>query len=400
MGIKLWAQSNEYQVPNSILAGDDADAVQEDESLRGLLQWSYGDELQSFVVKQAFVYHGLHFKDPSAQIDSKTTFGAWTSRFEGHRDFGSGLNLQYGINHLYEYAGEENFGIDPPTRNTTAFFSSLRYDLQPTTKLVLNVRQETADGIWAPLAPSLGIEHQIDRFFLLKGNISRNYRLPTFNDLFWQGAGGVGNPSLQPESAWGGEAGLHFSHKSLSIQVTAYSQSVDNWVLWRPNSTGEWSPDNVKKVWSRGLESDASYQMKMGAMDLKLISSYRLTKTTNEEVTQNFSLEQGKQLSYTPEHEYVQQAIVGYSSFELLLRYNYVGQQYTEGENKSVFALDSYQLLDASLQYNTQYKKMSASIFFKADNLFDTAYENRRGFPMYGRNFSIGANLKFKRNNT
>lgn len=400
IGAKFWGQKNEYQVPNSILASSNASANQQDESLRGLVHWNYAGKSHAIVIKEAFVYNSLLFTDPSARIDSRTTFGAWTSRIESTWDMSKGVSLLLGLNHLFEYAGEENFGENAPERNTTSLFGSFKFRPAEKTSMALNVRQERPDGSWAPIAPSFGIEHQLSSLIGLSGNISRNYRIPTFNDLYWKGAGGFGNPLLLPESAWGGELSVHLLAKEQSvfqIQVTGYSQSVDNWILWRPVSAEGWSPDNVKKVWTRGGELDVLFEKKNGGVNIVTNSSYRFTRTTNEEISsENFIREKGKQLSYTPIHEFVQSLKVEFEKFAFLTRYNLVGKQFSEGENKDVFALPSYGIWDVSVEYRQRDKKNRTKIHLKADNILNTNYENRRGYPMYGRNYSLGVSIEIQ----
>ncbi|MDV7399099.1 TonB-dependent receptor, partial [Arthrospira platensis SPKY1] len=66
-----------------------------------------------------------------------------------------------------------------------------------------HLRQELVDGAFTPIAPSLGLERPLTNWLSLKARFSRNYRLPTFNDLYWQPGG---NPDLLAESGWSQEA--------------------------------------------------------------------------------------------------------------------------------------------------------------------------------------------------
>ncbi len=400
IGLKLWTQSNYYEVPNSILVSDDASTEQRDKTIRSLVHWSYGDSSHLFIYKQAFIYHHLRFIDSSAQIDSKTLFGAWTNRFEYAFDVSSKISFLLGVNHLYEYTSEENFGSNPPDRNTTSLFGSFKFKPGSKTMLALNIRQERSDEERAFFAPSLGIEHKLNSLMSVKGNISRNYRLPTFNDLYWKGKGGFGNPSLLPESSWGGELAIDLTGKKIfeyNFQITAYSHSVDNWILWRPVSFQDWSPDNVKKVWARGLELDAGFRKKIHSANLLIDLSYRFIRTTNEGISfKNFIREQGKQLSYTPIHEFVPRMTVNARRYKFQIGYNYVGKQFSDGENNEVFALAAYGIWDSSVEYRFSHKKLETRIHFKADNIMNANYENRRGYPMYGRNFSLGVTIQIR----
>ena len=404
LGFKLWTHRSEYEIPNPIFHGRDGSATQHDESIRGLFHWYYIKRALSLTYKQAFFYNQLNFEDPAAQINSVSMSGTWTHRAEGALELSANWRLINGINHTYEYAGAENFGSTPPKRNNTAFFSSLRYiSLKKNLWLTVNIRQELTDNKRVPAAPSFGINYLIGRKLAIRGNISKNYRIPTFNDLYWRGGGGYGNPALLAEFSRGGEVGVDLSpvnseHLIMILKATAYSLSVNNWIYWRKVTANEWSPDNIKKVWARGLEMAMNGTITIPGMKFNVEGSYHLTKTTNREISNAlFRREKGRQLDYTPLHETALQLMVRHKQLSLGLRHNYVGRQYTDGENSEVFALPAYQLISTSLNYGTSNNKASLNFFAEINNLANISYENRRGYPMYGRNFSLGVMLKFNR---
>ena len=77
----------------------------------------------------------------------------------------------------------------------------------------------------------------------------KSFRMPTFNDLYWPGAG---NPNLQPEESRNREIGLNYETASTSVAFTLYRNDVDNLIAWAPvdpnNMWGDWLPYNIGKA--------------------------------------------------------------------------------------------------------------------------------------------------------
>lgn len=401
LGYKIWLQTNHYEVPNSILEGNEAEAEQSDHTIRILGHWNFAKGATGLTFKQAFFYHKLHFTDVS--INSVSNYYTWISRFENAWDISSAWQMVSGVNHRYEYAGTENFG-SVPRRANTAFFNSLKFK-SPTGLLAVafNLRQELTDGELVPFSPSLGVRYAPVDVFVFRGSLSRNYRLPTFNDQYWNGEGGFGNPDLLAESSVGGELGFDWSvirKKAFEVNIsqTVFGQSVDNWILWRPESGDDWTPDNIKKVWARGMETSLTGTISKPDWTVGFGFNYHYTRATNEEVETPFEREKGSQLGYTPIHETVFNSTFSYKKTSLTIRHNYVGKQYTDGENIEVFALPDYHVVGAVISHYFTWKRMTTRAHFEIDNLLDETYENRRGHPMYGRNFSIGLQMNFIKN--
>src|SRR5699024_6275056 len=89
-----------------------------------------------------------------------------------------------------------------------------------------------------------------------KASVSRNFRFPTLNDLYFLPGG---NPDLKNETGVQYEAGLSFAAGkegswSLSGSASWYDQRIDDWILWLPTTKGFFSPVNIKKVHAYGVE--------------------------------------------------------------------------------------------------------------------------------------------------
>lgn len=402
LGFKLWYQNNVIEIPNSIGAGSVPEAVQKDEFARGLFTWNLDKSRFGLGYKQAYIWHHLNFSDPSTRTHSSSAYTSWTNRIEADFDLSASFVLVLGANHKYEKADVDTFGTNQPDRNSTALFSSLRYsDKHDRFNASFSIREELTDTETAPISPSLGATYKITPNLKLNGNTSKNYRIPTFNNLYWNGEGGQGNSALLPELSWSKELGAEFQFlrregKSFLIKASAYSSIVDNWIRWQPISADVWSPENVKQVWSRGIESGLSGYVPFGFFSIAWSATYNFTKTTNKEVSdQGSQREVGKQLFYTPIHKGNFSLKFDYKGIHWVLTHSYTGKQFTDGDNSAAFALPSYQVLSSYVTRHFDFDSFSGNLRFKINNLLNEAYENRRGYPMYGRNFTIGLDIQF-----
>ena len=120
------------------------------------------------------------------------------------------------LNFLVDYTNSEGkgSGIANAQRNTTGVSVLWNQELG---KLDYNasLRQEFLKNYKSPLLFSIGANYQLTSFYQLKLNTSRNFRVPTYNDLFWlQG----GNENLKPESSLQAELGKKLTGKETAAQ--------------------------------------------------------------------------------------------------------------------------------------------------------------------------------------
>ena len=108
-----------------------------------------------------------------------------------------------------------------------------------------------------PLIASLAFSADITKQLSIRFKYNRNFRSPTFNDRFWAGAGANGNPDLTPEDAWNKEFGFDINTAYFKFKATAYTLDISDMILWQQMDNGSWMPNNIKQVWSRGLEAQA-----------------------------------------------------------------------------------------------------------------------------------------------
>ena len=253
----------------------------------------------------------------------------------------------------------------------------------------LNLRQPFVSGFQVPFAPSLGAEYEIasgkNRHLSLKANLSKNYRVPTLNDRFWNPGG---NADLLPENSINAESGLLYvvekSGFKSETELTAYQNLVDDWIIWLPGES-YWSPDNVKKVKVRGVEVLHKMDYILGRVSIQSGLNYLFSRsiTAQSEIQQEI----GSQLPYAPIHSGMVYSRFAYSDWFINPRANYTGIRYTTSAEER--NLPAYALIDVFLGKNIYWKIHSLSLSLRIKNLANKTYQNYENRAMPGRSYLL-----------
>lgn len=80
----------------------------------------------------------------------------------------------------------------------------------------------------------------------------QSQRWPSLNDRYWINSG---NPDLRPEFSQTGEISLAVEHNNRALlQLKTYYSHLTDYILWLPQSTQQWMPENIGEVRSYGGE--------------------------------------------------------------------------------------------------------------------------------------------------
>ncbi len=272
---------------------------------------------------------------------------------------------------------------------------SVRKSFKDRVNLNLLLRQEWVDGIRLPFIPYFGMDLRLIEGvdLLLKGNIARNYHLPTLNDLYWQPGG---NPDLLPEEGFTVEGGIAYqqqlSDHLLKTELSLYRSQIDNWIIWIPSYRGYWEPRNIRSVLSKGLEFSIELQGYLSEFDYRLSATYGYTSAVNQGDPLIWSDESyGKQLVYIPLHSGNMMAHLGWGNLFLTYQFNAYSERYTTSSNdvSRRDRLYPYFMNDVSLGSNFNLKRVDLSLEFKVYNLLNEPYHTILYRPMPGRNYQL-----------
>lgn len=257
-------------------------------------------------------------------------------------------------------------------------------------RLSVNLRQSFISNFTAPFVPAFGIsfnliENNIHKVELY-GNIAKSYRVPTFNDRYWQPGG---NMNLKPENGMNYELAVNYNYNfddiRADIKINGFFMDINNWILWR-NGGSFWYADNVQKVQSKGIEFIGKISYKVADINIENGLNCAYTNAQRRE-SLNSNSAINRQLEYVPLIKAGTYASAVYKQFQLSFNANYTHKQYTdESEN----TLDGYFLLDIAANYKFKLNKTHQfAINTKINNVLNKNYQATIRYAMPGINYQI-----------
>ncbi|MBC8767925.1 TonB-dependent receptor [Arenibacter sp. BSSL-BM3] len=276
--------------------------------------------------------------------------------------------------------------IENADRNFMAGTFLLSHELSDRLNYGINLRKEVVSDFESPFLFSLNSSYEVAKNYTLAINASKNHRIPTFNDLYWTGAGASGNLEVIPESSWQLELGQSLKGENYALSANVYTITTDNLIQWRPNNQGIWMAMNVQDVSQYGWELGFDFKKKLGNHNVAWESEYSFTKSTDN-ITNN-------QLLYVPEHLIRSNMAYQYKKLVAFYQLLYNGSVYTTTDNSE--SLAGYIVANMGVDYHLpKIAKINFVFGLKVNNIFNKNYQNVAYRPMPNRNFQLQLITKF-----
>ena len=263
------------------------------------------------------------------------------------------------------------------------FSAVLREDVYGEKKAVL-IPALTFDGM---LYKRLGL--------MVRGSVARNYRFPSLNDLYFFPGG---NPKLKSENGLTYDCGVSYDLKkvlgfNLKGSINWFESWIDDWILWLPTTKGFFSPRNVKKVHSYGIEANISGDYSFNKdWKLDLDGNFSWTPSINEgEPMSPADRSIGKQLPYVPEYSSAISGRLSFRTWAFQYKWCYYSRRYTMSSGDVTLSgrLPEYFMSNVSLEKKFVFKPADLSLKLAVNNLFNEDYISVLSRPMPGINFEF-----------
>jgi iron complex outermembrane receptor protein len=391
-GINGFISHNYRQVPPSLLSPSKASL----EDLMGLIQLSYQRNFTKWKSESFLGYYGQvqNYEDSASEIFSETKSqnlqfkSTWERQFLKDR-----LSWRSSVDAMAQELHVEAY--DKKRINFQSSLSSyLAYQWNPIHRSYLTLRKEYNLQSFGPTTPTLGHE------FLLKNerykpaiglSLGKNYRFPTFNDLYWRPGG---NEELEPESSSSASMYIRFlPFKKFSWFNEAYYNLTENGIRWLPTN-GVWQAENVELQKQLGFRSRIETAFDISKLTFIIRSGFEglmseIKQTSNE----------WKEAPFIPNYNFQAAIKVNYKSWSFLYQNQMNSRYYANFEN-SIFmpAVDlhsayiSYKI--KSLMKSGKLSKTGLQFKFRVRNIFDKMYQSTPYFPMPGRSYQFSLILK------
>ncbi|MGC1473957.1 MAG: TonB-dependent receptor [Psychroserpens sp.] len=347
---------------------------------RSMVEWAhitdtYTSSLKAVHLLEKFTY----FENKTLGNSSRGHANTWLIKNHFKREFSRRLALSVITD--YSYITAEGNSFDDPKRN--AFSATAILSHRATNKLQynLNIRKDVISDFESPIVFSGDLSYQLLKPYTLKFNASKNFRVPTFNDLYWNPGG---NLDLNPEESYQIDLGHELKFSNIDFKLNMFYIETSDLIQWRPNSmTGFWNPVNVANAKHYGFEAELGISKKIKAHNLLLSTSYSYTETED--------IEKNQRLFYVPLHKVNASFSYNYRVFTAFYQHLYNGEVEIIGDTLEGFDVGNFGL---SFSIPTK-KKLSYIADFRINNIYDTYYENVALRPMPNRNFNLKLTLKF-----
>lgn len=229
-----------------------------------------------------------------------------------------------------------------------------------------------------PVSPRLGLRYEVGGGFSGKMSAATSFRAPTLNDRFWTGAG---RPDLRPERGIHTDAGLAFRRitgvEIWQAEATLFAHALRDQIVWTPDASGRWRPENLLRTRTFGLEASGSWHLRDDFGRPTVDGSVAVTDAVDR--SDPSSPTYGRQLRYVPRLVARAGAQAAPGRFGFSLDARYVGARFATADESQTLAPVLTLDIGASVQAGP------LRFGLRLDNLFDTHTALLDGYPMPGR---------------
>ena len=418
-GLNAWYLQSKRELP--MLTTDYADDtsfenVQREQTFRGVLSYDFLKNSWKASAKAGYVYTYMAY-DYKRDVGNGTMASMTESRskintayVQADGEYYLGEKWLFSANmafyqHFVESRDKNIIKVDGNQaivgykKARTELSGAVSVKWQPIDRLgmSLTIREEMFGTDWSPVIPAFFIDGILwPRINLTaKASVSRNFRFPSLNDLYFQPGG---NPDLKKESGWTYDAGLTFKMGreelyELSGGITWFDSYVKDWIIWLPTTKGFFSPKNIKDVHAYGVELNANttfYWAKDWSLSLNGTFSWT-PSINNGEPMSPADQSIGKQLPYVPLYSASVNGKITWKTFSFMYKWCYYSERYTMSSNDITLSgkLPTYFMSNITIEKLLKFSWSDISIKFNINNLFNEEYMSVLSRPMPGINFQL-----------
>jgi outer membrane cobalamin receptor len=346
------------------------------------------------------LYFKLHYQNPTGFVPQNSTHNNDATAFDLQQSgtIGAHVELSYGYNFRQDRLNSTDIGRKQRNNHAafgvaTVAFRAMDFffdELDVTPALRYDYPTDFSPVVSPKV--TLMLKHRGTPEVSIISHLTRSYRAPTFDDLYWpKDSYSEGNPNLVPEEGVNYDVGIELHYPvfgEFTLTTNYFVNNLDNLILWAPGADNLWRPSNISKSQTNGVE--AAIRLKPVGEFLELGVDYTymtaLDKSDNR-VTQD------KDLIYRPRNKLDATVTFRYIGIEVNFLGHYVGKRYTTASNTQW--LDPYRIAEANIGYSFKAWDVNWSAKFEVNNLTDLHYFPIDKTPVPGRElrFSLGVSI-------
>lgn len=395
--VRWWLQGNDRSIPQVISypIQDASGEYQKDRNARSMIEWRHRiDSERKLIVRSAFLHQWMHYVDEDSNLSSVNKSNVWQQQIRYTDSHFKKIQWRAGLDWSNSSLVSDGF---EEKQSEFRWHSFIAAETQHKgVSLHASLREVFYEGELKAVLPVFGLQYQFPNYqaLELKANYSKNYRLPSFNDLYWSLGG---NPDLNPEEGNSWEAGMvwtpFLANQQFSSEITYFNTLIDNWILWSPTNKGYWQAENARQVRSSGIETMLNWRFSKKEHQWRVQFGYSYLNTTNTKVASAFANALDKRLIYVPEHKWTNGWHYQYKKYALGIQVQHTGEVYID-RNNEVYMPD-FTTGSFYVEKQIVLDEVALDVAFRIDNLTDVDYQVIANRPMPGRAFYVDVNIHF-----
>jgi len=342
-------------------------------------------------INSYFHYFRTKYDDPLWSTYSDHKNKAYGAEINQNNPVSDLVTLTYGYTYRHDNASSSSIG--DKDRNTHSIHTAVKFEFKKINFFFDDIAITPAARYDAPsdfdkvVSPKISFMFANTSAYAFNINIhaSRSYRAPTFNDLYWPFDGyTVGNPDLKPEKGTSIEAGYGITLPFLNntqINMNYFYNELEDQIIWTADESYIWSPNNVDKSQTSGLETLIRTKFFKDMLTLEFNHTYMDARDKSGGTTNN------KLLTYRPYHKADINAGFNFEQFSVNVNYQYMSKRYVNTANTKELA--DFGLWNANFGFNPAVAGLKWIVRFDINNIFDKDYRLSDGYPVPGRSFRV-----------
>lgn len=390
LSARFWYQSADRDLPGSTLYGYSGEK-QYDDAFRSLLNYTFFSERSEYSLSAAWLSTNLNYKSDLYAIDSRNKVNSMILKGTLTRHIGDFSKLKIVLNEDLSSVNSNNY-TEGIKRNVSSVTVSAERKKGKRFGAAILLRETLHDGNLLVPDFSAGFEYRLihGKEHYAKVNLSRNSKIPSLNDRYWNPGG---NPDLRNEYAYSCELGYKWDQKitsftSIGIEAGWFSNYIRDMIQWRPSELPYWIADNMERVNTSGFESSLYIRYSANALQLRISSAYSNVKA----VSLNTGDEK-KQLIYVPAHQLNGSALFAFKNIYSTWVTDLTGRIFTTADNSEF--LPAYTISNIAAGFKKELSPVLLDLSLRIDNVFNVSYETIKYYPQPGRSFLFSLSFSF-----
>lgn len=395
----FWYQSSDRNLPVSMLVKQvNPGEKQLDSFFRSIIQHKIYNPESTFDFSISWFNDHLNYINKEAAIDSKNTSSTYSAKSGVEIKTHNSTTLKASLTDDLIIVKSNNYDSNKK-RNIISGVISAEHKYGNKFGTVFLLRQTIKDNEILVPDFSFGLDYKLlnNHDFHLKSNYSRNSRVPTMNDIYWNPGG---NSTLKNEYSYLYELSMEIRgiiRKKVEFysEATYFNNHIYEMIQWQPGEFLYWTPENIGNVKTSGLEATMELSYNNDAFTFKANTGYAMTMAKSINQSDIFGTSDKTQLIYVPVHQVNAGFKMFFREFYSSWILNFTGKRFIAVDNSQY--LPGSTINDLIIGFKIFLNENNIDINARIENIFGVNYQTIAYYPMPGRSVFINILYKFNK---